>query len=76
LPVIEKEYQPDYFFTAVTTSFPKGTVQDYVNEVQKLVPNVPFLFSGREVLHKNPELPNGSKLIKDFNQLIEMFKDL
>jgi DNA-binding transcriptional MerR regulator len=76
LPVIAKAYQPDYFFTAVTTSFPKGTVQDYVNEVHKLVPDVPFLFSGREVIHKNPEFPTGSRLIKDFNQLVEMFKDL
>jgi methanogenic corrinoid protein MtbC1 len=76
LPVIAKTYQPDFFFTAITTSFPKGTVQDYVNELQQLVPNVPFLFSGREVIHKNPDLPAGSRMFKDFNQLIELFKEL
>ena len=76
LPIIASTYNPDYFFCAVTTSFTKGTTQDYVDEVIQLVPNISFCFTGREMIMKKPNLLQNSQLFKDFNHLLSFLKEL
>lgn len=70
LKTVNEVYQPDFYFTVVT-SFPnqEGLVQ-YLKEVTESYPTAELLVSGFQAISNESVIPQGARLIKDIPEMI------
>lgn len=70
LKTVNEVYQPDFYFTVVT-SFPnqEGLVQ-YLKEVTESYPTAELLVSGFQAISNESVIPQGARLIRDIPEMI------
>lgn len=76
LPQIKEIYKPDYFYCVATTTPSDMTIQEYVDGLKKTLPEEEIWLSGREVITKNPTMPDKFRVIMDFQEVIREIEKL
>lgn len=76
LPQIKEIYKPDYFYCVATTTPSDMNIQEYVDGLKKTLPDEEIWLSGREVITKNPTMPDKFRVIMDFQEVIREIEKL
>jgi MerR family transcriptional regulator, light-induced transcriptional regulator len=74
LEMVVKQHQPDFIFTALTSSLHPENVQNYLDTLANSFPNVQILITGHQVIDRGLSMAQNLKIIPNITQLIEIAK--
>ena len=64
--------QPNYIFTAITSSPGQDEIQSYVNRLEEYFPKIQILLTGYQVIGQDISISSHTQIILHINQLIEI----
>lgn len=68
---VYKFHKPDCVLSLFTSKPVSDELQDYVNELSHLLPDASILLSGYQCFHNEIDLPNNTRVINSFEELID-----
>lgn len=68
-------HNPDYVMTIFTTAPSNVEMQEYLDELSKLLPDSEVLISGYQCFHNDYQLPSNGLLIQSFEELIDFSRE-
>jgi methanogenic corrinoid protein MtbC1 len=73
---VAKDYDPDYIFTLCISSPGVEKVQPLINQLSENFPESQIIFSGKQAIAANPELPENATLFQSLQETVIFINDL